>query len=97
MPVRGVESLEALQDATVQKADAEYLSKHGINGMLSATLREVVIAQPDDPLQFMIDSLKSSTVVEVDPVTVARTAKLGAVFDSLDLVRHCACVSLLGP
>ena len=48
------------KDEHLQAADMAYLSKSKMDEVLANTMQEVLIARPDDPVQFMIDCIKNA-------------------------------------
>jgi hypothetical protein len=47
-------------DADLQAADMAYLSRTKMDEVLANLMQEVLIARPDDPLQFMIEYIKQA-------------------------------------
>ena len=48
------------KDEHLQAADMAYLSNSKMDEVLANTMQEVLIARPDDPVQFMIDCIKNA-------------------------------------
>jgi hypothetical protein len=88
--MRGVEPLELMQDEQVKNADLDYLSKNNIKELLSSTLKEVLTAKPDDPIQYMIDLIGRGPESAVsDPelgIALWRKEKLVNVFAAINQV-----------
>lgn len=61
-----VGSTSPVTDADLQAADVAYLSRTKMDEVLANVMREVMMARPDDPLQFMIECIKNAPQLAAD-------------------------------
>mmetsp|Transcript_19167 Transcript_19167/g.34685 ORF Transcript_19167/g.34685 Transcript_19167/m.34685 type:complete len:172 (-) Transcript_19167:562-1077(-) len=88
---RDVDKLDALPDEKLKRLDREYFERKDIRGLLDGLLESLIVQQPLDPVQFIIDYLQySPDYAKQDPETGLpehRKNKLLDVFLAIDKAR----------
>eukprot|EP00899_Mesostigma_viride_P029050 jgi/Mesvir1/932/Mv17490-RA.1 len=75
-------------EAELQKDAEEYLTKHKVDELLSGMMRELLTERPQDPLQYLIDTLTLSNKAEAKQdatgLSAYRRSKLERIFKKMD-------------
>lgn len=86
--VRDVDRLDRLPDGDIRDLDQQYLDQHKLDELFSTIVENIVMQQPPDPVQYIIDSIEFGPGEAQQDVKTGlpayRLQKLEGVFASID-------------